>query len=533
MREVKGQTVTGSSELWLAAPYPVLVMDAVGVVTARNSAASEAVPDVRPGSTPPIPWLLDAHTAGEHTCTGRVDGRLFAAEARPSDGGETVWWLFDDSARAAVAADLAVERERTAFLAEASNVLLSSLNIDRCMRATVELAARHLADAAVVIGPSSGRRLPVVSRGRDGGIRTSQVTADPAEVPGLAEALQGFPPVPSRWIDPASVPGWLTEGFGGPVGSVVITPLPGQGVPAGALVLLRRTDHRAFSDTEEVFARLFAARAGAALSAARLYAEQADITATLMNALLPPQLEHGDGVEFAGGYRAAARSELVGGDFYDVHRDVGGAGIPGAPGAEREALVVLGDVCGKGLGAAVLTGKIRNTLHALTSLSADHQHVLRLLNDTLLDATTTRFATLVLASVSRTGERVRLRLTSAGHPPPLLVRADGTVEEAATRGTLIGALPDITSTTTETHLAPGESCLLFTDGLTEARGGPFGDELFGDERLRAALAQCAGMPAEAVVERVQMLVSEWIGRGEHDDLALVAITAPRGGGAQA
>jgi serine phosphatase RsbU (regulator of sigma subunit) len=522
MREVKDQPVTGSSGLWLAAPHPVLVVDAFGVVTARNSAASEAVPDVRPGSVPPIPWLADAHAAGEHTCTGQVDGRLFAAEARPCEGGETVWWLFDDSARASVAADLAVERERTAFLAEASNVLLSSLNVDRCMRATVELAARHLADTAVVVGPGSGRRLPVVSRDRDGGVRTSQVTADPAEVPGLAEALQGFPPVPSRWIDPASVPGWLTEGFGGPVGSVVITPLPGQGVPAGALVLLRRTDHQAFSDTEEVFARLFAARAGAALSAARLYAEQADITATLMDALLPPRLEHGDGVEFAGGYRAAARTELVGGDFYDVHRDVG---------AEREALVVLGDVCGKGLGAAVLAGKIRNTLHALTSLSADHQRVLRLLNDTLLDSTKTRFATLVLASVSRAGERVRLRLTSAGHPPPLLVRADGTVEEAATRGTLIGALPDIASTTTEAELAPGESCLLFTDGLTEARGGPFGDELFGDERLRAVLAQCAGMPAEAVVERVQMLVSEWIGRGEHDDLALVAITAPRGSGA--
>ncbi|MGV0802727.1 serine/threonine protein phosphatase, partial [Mycolicibacterium elephantis] len=109
------------------------------------------------------------------------------------------------------------------------------------------------------------------------------------------------------------------------------------------LVLLRRDSATAFSDGEELFARLFAARAGAALSAAQLYAEQSAITRTLMRDLLPPQLDRLDDFELAGGYRASEDHQLVGGDFYDVHR---GAGPNG------ETLVVLGDVCGKGLEAA-------------------------------------------------------------------------------------------------------------------------------------------------------------------------------------
>jgi serine phosphatase RsbU (regulator of sigma subunit) len=223
-------------------------------------------------------------------------------------------------------------------------------------------------------------------------------------------------------------------------------------------------------------------------------------------------------VEFAGGYRASGQTSLIGGDFYDVHPSADPAG---------ETVVVLGDVCGKGLEAAVLTGKIRNTLAALLPMADDHQRVLSLLNGALLTSASTRFATLVLASVSRVGAGVRLRLTSAGHPPPLIVRADATVEESPTRGMLVGALPEIEATTVETELAPGETCLLYTDGVTEARGGPLGDEMFGERRLREALADCAGMLAEAVVERIQMLAAQWAGSGHSDDMALVAITAPR------
>ncbi|MFC9942509.1 SpoIIE family protein phosphatase [Streptomyces pratensis] len=526
-----------TTDLWGSAPYAVIVVDGAGTLVdlnpaaasllegaVRGSALSEAVP----------PWLANAHrettestgrSAGDDGAAsprpafrGRIGARSFAAHPAPDRGGDVTWWLIDDTEQRLVEEELATERERTAFLAEASNVLLASLNTDRCMQVTAQLASRHLAEAAVVIVPAAGRQLPMACAVGGGTAVRTTVTADATQVPGLSEALQGFPPVPSRWIDPASLPDWLIpEGFAGPVGSAAVTPLPGHGVPAGVLVLLRSTGSTEFNENEEVFARLFAARAGAALSAARLYAEQSDITRTLMRDLLPPRLDRVNGVDFAGGYQPAAARDRVGGDFYDVH--------PGSTPGDA-SLAVLGDVCGKGLDAAVLTGKIRNTLQALTPMAGDHERMLRLLNGALLNSHHTRFATLVLASVRREESRVRLRLTSAGHPAPLVIRNDGRVEEIDTRGTLVGALPHVEARTVETDLRPGETCLLYTDGVTEARGGPLGDELFGERRLMRALAECGGMPGAAVVERVQMLASQWLHDGRHDDMALVAITAP-------
>ncbi|MER5377067.1 PP2C family protein-serine/threonine phosphatase [Streptomyces sp. NPDC002553] len=513
---------------WMRAPYPALVADANGFVVEANEQAARLFPDAAPGArlAQVAPeWLVEGHRsalAGGEDTVSAVRGRhgpwTLEAHATPGADGQVVWWLVDDTDRSLAEAALRSEQERTRFLAEASSRLLASLNVERCMDVAVELAAEYLADAAVLIAPASGKRHPVATCvGGEVAHRSARI--DPAAVPGLAEALQGFPPVPSRWIDPASLPHWVTpDGFDGPVGSVVVTPLPGHGVPAGAMILLRRDDHAAFDASEEVFARVFAARAGAALSAARLYREQSGITATLMAELLPPTLRQVHGVEFAAGYRASQDADRVGGDFYDVHPGTG----PG-----EETLAVLGDVCGKGLQAAVLTGKIRSTLQALLPLADDHQHLLRLLNGALLSSHHTRFATLVLASVRRRGGVTHLRLTSAGHPAPLVVRNDGTVREAPTSGTLIGALADVRAHTVDVDLQPGETCLLFTDGVTEARGGPLGDVLFGDARLRAALAECAGMPAEAVVERIQMLTSEWIGDNRHDDIAVLAITAPR------
>ncbi|MFD7962894.1 PP2C family protein-serine/threonine phosphatase [Streptomyces zaomyceticus] len=523
---------------WLRSPHPAVVADRESGVVEFNAAAADLFPEMGVGSwlDDVVPgWLSDAHrrlarrvpapsAAAPATRTGRLalrgshEGRLLRAHPTESGHGDVAWWLVDDSDLNAAEDALRTERERTALLAEASTQLLASLNPDRCLEKAALLAAAHLGDAALVISPPVRNRYGVVTAVGDTCVR-SQVAMDPASVPGLAEALQGFPPVPARWIDPAELPEWaVPEGFVGAPGSVAIAPLPGHGVPAGVLILLRRGGRRAFDTSEELFARLFAARAGAALSAARLYAEQARVTRALIAELLPPQLHHVHGVDFAGGYRTSQDTERIGGDFYDVH-----AGTA----AEEETLAVLGDVCGKGLEAAVLTGRIRSTLQALLPLAGNHQNVLELLNGALLTARHTRFATLVLASVRRSGSQVRLRLTSAGHPRPLILRTTGEVEEADTGGTLVGALPEVTSRSATVHLSPGETCLLYTDGITEARGGPLDASMFGEDRLRATLAECVGLPAEAIVERLQMVAGDWVGRGPHDDMAVVAITAPR------
>lgn len=507
---------------WAAAPMAALSADTAGVVLALNEAARALFPGAEPGcrlaGTAPD-WLVAAHDGGgDEIVRGDVGERSFAAHPIPH-GEAVTWWLVDET-DARVARDALVrEQERTAFLSDASAALLGSLNLDRCMEVAARLAAQHLADAALVLAPAAGGSYPAVTCVRDGEPTRSRLEIDPDELPGLGEALQGFPPVPSRWLDPDAAPGWVLPADFGPVGSVVVTPLPGHGVPAGALVLLRRGDRASFTDSEELFARLFAARAGAAMSAARVFALQASITDTLMRELLPPTLEQLGGVEFAGRYRPARDGERIGGDFYDVHSAIDTGG---------ESLAVLGDVCGKGLDAAVLTGKIRTTLRALLPMAGDHGALLTLLNRTLADRRDARFVTLVLASARREGAGVRLRVTSAGHPPPLIVRADGRVEEAETHGSLIGVLPEIESSGTDVTLDPGETCLLYTDGIVEARGGPLGDAMFGEDRLRQSLTECANMPADAVVERIQMLASQWIGRGTHDDMAVLAITAPRG-----
>ncbi|MFI2644487.1 PP2C family protein-serine/threonine phosphatase [Streptomyces sp. NPDC018610] len=517
---------------WDDAPCPVLVIDRHGGLVRLNGAARALLPQA-PGhdwlrEAAPS-WLCDAHrrvVAASHDgdggpLVGRVGDRVFQAHPTVCDDGDVVWWLVDDTDRRSAETALRVTRERAAVLSEASSTLLSTLNVPRCMEVTAAMAAEHLAEAAVLVAPAQGRRHPLTYARRGEPVSQVMRQVDTRSVPGLTEALQGFPPVPARWLNPADIPDWvIPDGFSGPVGSVIVTPLPGHGVPAGTLILLRSSTEQVFTEDEEVFARLFAARAGAALSAARLYTEQATITAALMRELLPPALTRVHGVDYAGSYRAARDHERVGGDFYDVH--------PGS-GPLEETFVALGDVAGKGLNAAVLTGKIRNTLHALLPLADDHQRVLDLLNGALLASHHTRFATLVLASVRRRAEQVQLRLTSAGHLPPLIIRADGTVEEVPTRGTLVGALPVASARTVRTVLNPGETCLLYTDGITEARGGPLGDELFEEHRLKRALAGCAGMPAEAVVERVQMLAAQWLGSGRHDDMAVVAISAPAAG----
>ena len=431
-----------------------------------------------------------------------------------------------DSPDSLLAAGSVQDPGGTAFLVEASNQLMSSLNVERSLEITATLAARHLAEVAVVVAPPSRRRISITRATRGGAVERQVLRVDPAEVPGLSEALQGFPPVPSRWIDPATAPDWLVpHGLEEP-GSLIVTPLPGNGIPAGALILLRGRGQERFTESEEALARVFAARAGAAISAALLFTRQSALARTLAEDLMPPRLTRMQGVELAGGYRPAGDEQRLGGDFYDVHGPVPGdpndPGDPGDPGV----LVVFGDVCGNGVAAAMLAGKIRTSIAALRTVESDHERMLQLLNRALLSSRHTRFATLVLASARRVADGVAVRVTCGGHPPPLVVRIDGTVERTTTRGTLIGAVEPVRATSSEILLAPGETCLLYSDGITEAVGGLTGTEFYGSDRLEQALAGCAGLPAEAVVERVQMLAEQWLASNRRDDMAVVAITAP-------
>ncbi|KAB8177781.1 PP2C family protein-serine/threonine phosphatase [Microbispora catharanthi] len=500
----------------------IVLCDADGVVTLANAAAARLVPGVEPCLPAPAP--LDSVPSAPEGRTVIHGGRAIRIRAKAVSGGRLAWYLTDLSAA-----------RRTEFLLEAGRRLSASLNPHRCARAATELGAEFLSDMAIVLLPPTSRRrmewVRAVS-GRYGPEEGALPAAAAAEVPGLTDALAGLRHGVAGQQDPGGAPDWLLpEGFG-PAGHLLVLPLPGNGVPAGAIALARRAGRPPFDDDDQMMARDLATRAGAAISAASLFREQSTINAILTGDLLPPELPEIEGMRVAGRLRASQQAGAIGGDFYDVYLP---DAAPDSGIVERPPLVILGDVCGKGARAAVLAGQVRHSLRTLLLLESRPDRLLELLNRSLLASPSPNsFVTMILAALrTAPGDHVLVDLAVAGHPAPLVLRRDGTVEEVAVRGSILGALKKISLWPVTLDLAPGEVCLLYSDGITEAFGGPSGREMFGEERLREALATCAGMPVEALVERLEQLSTEWLGGGpggggQQDDRALLAVRAGTG-----
>jgi serine phosphatase RsbU (regulator of sigma subunit) len=115
-------------------------------------------------------------------------------------------------------------------------------------------------------------------------------------------------------------------------------------------------------------------------------------------------------------------------------------------------------------------------------------------------------------------------LASGGHPPPLILRCDGRVEEVSCVGTLIGAFPEIELNERSLRLRPGDALLLYTDGLTEARRAR---EFLGPGRLKALLRGCAGLSAAAIIERLERGLADFLGTPGQDDVAMLVLRAFR------
>ncbi|WP_424210659.1 PP2C family protein-serine/threonine phosphatase [Streptomyces sp. BI20] len=408
------------------------------------------------------------------------------------------------------------------------------LNWDRCLREVARIASEGRGvGGATIVARGVGPDWQFV-RAEYGRIVSEGVLRGAEAVPGgpLAEALATAPVGrcgPRPWPADLPVPGRPDPDREGEGRSRWVVSLTGRGPHAAALVLCGpRLPVEPLRVRPRAWAPLVAA-AGAALSAACLHTRKARLAETLQEALRPPRELVLGGLDLACGHRPAAGVEVggvgdgLGGDFYDVYRARG----PERPGGH----LVFGDVCGSGARAAVIAGLIRSTCAALLRYDPRPDRLLQALNERLLEAEDSRFATLVLAAfhpgAPGGGGGLTLDLTSAGHPPPLILRRDGGVERAATSGTLVGVLPVVEADTWRTRLEPGETCLFYTDGVTEARGR-VGREEFGEERLAEVLAGCRGLPVEAVVTRVESVVAAWhAGRG-HDDLTVLAL-APRAG----
>ena len=244
----------------------------------------------------------------------------------------------------------------------------------------------------------------------------------------------------------------------------------------------------------------------------------ATLARTLQESLLPPDLPAVRGVELASRYHPAGSGLDVGGDFYDVFQT--GRGIWG---------VIVGDVCGKGAEAARLTALARYTVRAASMQTREPSRILAMLNEAMLrehasdgaDADE-RFASVAYASLRRTAKGVTLTVSSGGHPPALVVRSDGGVEPVDAPGMLLGLFPNPDLTEATVELDPGDSLVLYTDGVTEARGA--GDE-YGAERLASLLARCGGMSSKTVAEAIETAVLDHQNGVAHDDIAVLVIHA--------
>jgi phosphoserine phosphatase RsbU/P len=238
------------------------------------------------------------------------------------------------------------------------------------------------------------------------------------------------------------------------------------------------------------------------------------LVATLQRSLLPPVLPAVPGLDAVAYYHAASPDQLSG-DFYDLFP------LPGG----RWGLF-LGDVCGKGAEAAALTSLARYTLRAVAVQEPDPVAALHVLDTVLQQQYTSadaRFCTVVVGLLVPQGDGFAVELAAGGHPYPLLLRAGGTAEYRSTSGgQLVGAVPGAQFVTNRFGLEPGDTLLLYTDGLVEMRVA--GRDRYDEEALLEFARALAPATAAATVAAVRTLLG---GAAEvDDDTAVLALGVP-------
>ncbi|MFR9776855.1 PP2C family protein-serine/threonine phosphatase [Micromonospora sp. MS34] len=497
----------------------LIVCAADGVVRHLSPVAERLVPEVVPGEVLAAAGVHGLLREGPAEFTHH--NRRLRVRQVPLSAARRCWYVEDVTESVSRADALLAERARSAFLAVVGEKLGNPLHPDRAAAAAVRLAVPTLADVAVlVLAPRSGRaRWWRAARADDEAPAVdSGVLAATALPTAIDEGLAGAEPHALDWlVEQAVEAGWL-PGLAAAGATARVVPLPGRDAPAGVLLVARRSS-RWYDEADLDLVRAFAARAGAALTTAVLYRDQAEVADTLQASLLPVEPAAATGLQWGTAYRPAQAGLRIGGDFYGSHRLADGGSV-----------FFLGDVSGKGVEAAVFTGQLRQCLQALHRVESQPGRLLKLLNDALLETTQAhgqgRFATMVLGVARSHGDgSLTLTMAGGGHLPPLVLRGSGEIEVVPLRGMLIGVVPDPRIGEITVRLEPGETCLLYSDGVTEARGGRRGDEQFGAERLLNAVDGCHRMPAPALAERVEQVTCDWLAHGDHDDIAVLALRA--------
>ncbi len=242
-------------------------------------------------------------------------------------------------------------------------------------------------------------------------------------------------------------------------------------------------------------------------------AEQAEIQArelvsTLQRTLIPPAPPEVDGLHVAAHYRPAGSGAEVGGDFYDVF----------ALGPD-DWMVVVGDVRGKGVEAAIVTSLARYSIRAAAVRLESPAEVLANLNEVLLSDATDRFCTAVVVRLRRRPEGWRAVISLGGHPYPYVVGPGGQVSVVGRAGSLLGVISEATFEEEVVDLGPDDVLFLYTDGVTEARRAA---AFYGEDRLAGDLATWGGS-AQRLAAGVLDEVVEYQDGVTRDDIVIVAL----------
>ncbi|MEU6485419.1 GAF domain-containing SpoIIE family protein phosphatase [Streptomyces sp. NPDC046887] len=405
----------------------------------------------------------------------------------------------------------AAERRRVeeAFLAEASLQMDASLDERETLERIARLAVPAVAEACVVHLCRPGGRLSPVATVHVAGSMQPWLRAVAADDPWLDGVLRDAAGRPHGTLIAgeslgASAFGPGSEGPGRAVRVVSISPLRARGKLLGTLTFVYHRPEREIVDLRVLDD--LARRAALAIDTTTAYEQRRSNAEQLQRHLLPGTLPEWPGAELSAAYEVADDSLEVGGDFYDavVRRDGGLA-------------LFVGDVCGRGAEAAALAGLARHTLRVLLEDKVPPGEALRRLNTVLTDQRTARFVTAFVAVLTPDGDGHTVEAASAGHPRPLIRRADGRVDELGASGLLLGVVPDALYEPGTALLGPGDALVMFTDGLSEARSA---DGTMFEDILPEAVRECCrdGSGAAGLIARA----AAFRALGDDDTAVLVA-----------
>jgi len=383
------------------------------------------------------------------------------------------------------------------FLAEAGELLAQSLDVDLTMALIPRLVVPRLGQWCSVHMADTWGELA----------RAAAAHEDEASLPALVEALDAKDPEAASVRMRDALRLGTHALLAAPIDGIAV-PLVARGQQLGVLAVGRHADHRQDADEMAIIEDV-ARRAALAIDNARIHAERRKVAHMLQQSLLPPELPTIEGLELGAEYVPTGDDIEVGGDFYDV-----------VPMPDGRWLLVIGDVSGKGVQAAAVTGLVRDVIRVLVREGKPLPATLSTLNDTLFERGGGRYCTLALAMVTPVERGLSVSLYLAGHDLPVLVRADGRTALVGLGGTALGLLERVRSPMYEVSIAPGDALVFYTDGVTERRRS---GELFGTERLRAAAGRLAGYSADVVAARLRAATLSFSAELPRDDIAILVL----------